>query len=183
MRRWGSLERSSLTSLTSGLAESAAKRALECRARRWFSVYSNVAARCSLRYWRRRCRAALMSILGGKVLEGSTIYSDVWKAYDGLILNGYDHYRVYHSKNESARGKLIAFFALELPFISNRSPLSTEAFDNVFLNLLQDIGRVCRWATNTKQAERFIASWLFLSGKTIHQISSCDDIKKLEGWK
>ena len=25
--------------------------------------------------------------------------------YDGLILNGYEHYRVYHSKNEFARGK------------------------------------------------------------------------------
>ncbi len=50
-------------------------------------------------------RAALMPIIEGKVLEGSTIYSDGWKAYDGLILNGYDHYRVYHSKNEFARGK------------------------------------------------------------------------------
>jgi len=38
-------------------------------------------------------------------LEGSTIYTDGWKAYDGLILNGYEHYRVYHSKNEFARGK------------------------------------------------------------------------------
>lgn len=38
-------------------------------------------------------------------MEGSTIYTDGWKAYDGLILNGYEHYRVYHSKNEFARGK------------------------------------------------------------------------------
>ena len=30
---------------------------------------------------------------------------DGWKAYDGLILNGYDHYRVFHSKDEFARGK------------------------------------------------------------------------------
>lgn len=50
-------------------------------------------------------RAALMPIIEGKVLEGSTIYSDGWKAYDGLILNGYDHYRVFHSKNEFVRGK------------------------------------------------------------------------------
>ena len=50
-------------------------------------------------------RAALLPIIEGKVLEGSTIYSDGWKAYDGLILNGYDHYRVYHSKNEFVRGK------------------------------------------------------------------------------
>jgi len=46
-----------------------------------------------------------MPIIEGKMLEGSTIYSDGWKAYDGLILNGYDHYRVYHSHNEFVRGK------------------------------------------------------------------------------
>jgi len=47
----------------------------------------------------------LMPIIQGKVLAGSTIHSDGWKAYDGLILNGYDHYRVHHSKDEFARGK------------------------------------------------------------------------------
>ena len=46
-----------------------------------------------------------MPIIQGRILEGSTIYTDGWKAYDGLILNGYEHYRVYHSKNEFARGK------------------------------------------------------------------------------
>ena len=37
--------------------------------------------------------------------KGSTIQTDGWKAYDGLILNGYDHYRVYHSHDEFVRGK------------------------------------------------------------------------------
>lgn len=46
-----------------------------------------------------------MPIIQGKVLEGSTIYTDGWKAYEGLILNGYDHYRIYHHENEFARGK------------------------------------------------------------------------------
>jgi len=46
-----------------------------------------------------------MPIIQGRILEGSTIYTDGWKAYDGLILNGYEHYRVYHSKNEFDRGK------------------------------------------------------------------------------
>lgn len=50
-------------------------------------------------------RDALLPIIQGKVLEGSTIYTDGWKAYDGLILNGYDHYRIFHSENEFARGK------------------------------------------------------------------------------
>jgi hypothetical protein len=30
---------------------------------------------------------------------------DGWKAYNGLILNGYNHYRIFHSENEFARGK------------------------------------------------------------------------------
>ena len=60
-------------------------------------VFVNVVQRCT--------KAELMPIIEGKVLEGSTIYSDGWKSYDGLILNGYDHYRVYHSKDEFVRGK------------------------------------------------------------------------------
>ena len=47
----------------------------------------------------------LMPIITGQILEMSTVYTDGWSAYDGLIVNGYDHYRVYHSENEFARGK------------------------------------------------------------------------------
>ena len=50
-------------------------------------------------------KKSLLPIIQGKILEGSTVYTDGWKAYDGLILNGYDHYRVFHSHNEFARGK------------------------------------------------------------------------------
>jgi transposase len=37
----------------------------------------------------------LVPVIQGTILEKSVIYTDGWKAYDGLILNGYDHYRVY----------------------------------------------------------------------------------------
>ena len=47
----------------------------------------------------------LLPIIKGNILEGSTIHTDGWKGYDGLILNGYNHYRVYHSKDEFSRGK------------------------------------------------------------------------------
>ena len=60
-------------------------------------VYVNIVKNCS--------REQLMPIIKGKILEGSTIHTDGWRAYDGLILNGYDHYRVYHSKDEFVRGK------------------------------------------------------------------------------
>ena len=54
-----------------------------------------------------RCcsKEELMPIIQGKILENATVYTDGWGAYDGLIVNGYDHYRVFHSQNEFARGK------------------------------------------------------------------------------
>lgn len=60
-------------------------------------VYVEIVENCS--------KESLMPIIQGKILEGATVYTDGWKAYDGLILNGYDHYRVFHTKNEFARGK------------------------------------------------------------------------------
>jgi len=50
-------------------------------------------------------RKQLMPIIKGKILEESTIYTDGWTSYDSLVLNGYKHYRIFHSKNEFARGK------------------------------------------------------------------------------
>ena len=60
-------------------------------------VYVSIVENCS--------KEQLMPIIQGKILEGSTINTDGWRAYDGLILNGYDHHRVYHSHDEFARGK------------------------------------------------------------------------------
>ena len=65
--------------------------------RRPFLDFVTVVPNCS--------REELMPIIQGKILEGSTIHTDGWKAYDGLILNGYNHYRVFHHENEFARGK------------------------------------------------------------------------------
>ena len=39
-------------------------------------------------------RESLMPIIQGLILEHSKIYTDGWKAYDSLVLNGYEHYRV-----------------------------------------------------------------------------------------
>jgi transposase-like protein len=60
-------------------------------------VFVSIVRNCS--------KEELMPIIKGHVLEGSTVHTDGWKAYDGLILNGYTHHRVHHSKNEFARGK------------------------------------------------------------------------------
>jgi len=60
-------------------------------------VYTKVVKKCS--------REELLPIIKGKILEETTVYTDGWKSYDGLVLDGYKHYRIYHSKNEFARGK------------------------------------------------------------------------------
>ena len=50
-------------------------------------------------------KAALMPIIKGQVLSEATIYTDGWKSYDGLVLDGYKHHRIHHHKNQFARGK------------------------------------------------------------------------------
>ena len=60
-------------------------------------VYVEVVKNCT--------REQVLPIIQGKILEGSTINTDGWKAYDGLVLNGYTHHRVFHSHSEFARGK------------------------------------------------------------------------------
>ena len=60
-------------------------------------VYTNVVGNCS--------RHELLPIIKGQVLKDAQIYTDGWRAYDGLILNGYKHCRIHHHENEFARGK------------------------------------------------------------------------------
>ena len=50
-------------------------------------------------------KEALRPILRGNILAQSDVYTDGWKAYDGLVADGYKHHRVYHHENEFARGK------------------------------------------------------------------------------
>jgi len=50
-------------------------------------------------------RETLKQIVQAKVEPDSTIYSDGWRSYDGLVDWGYKkHYRVHHGQNEFARG-------------------------------------------------------------------------------
>ncbi len=60
-------------------------------------VYTQIIPNCT--------RQELMPIIKGKVLKDTTIYTDGWRSYDGLVLNGYKHYRIHHSENEFARGR------------------------------------------------------------------------------
>jgi transposase-like protein len=49
-------------------------------------------------------REVLRAIIRQKVPPGSTIYSDSFASYEGLITDGYRHYRINHGR-EFARGK------------------------------------------------------------------------------
>lgn len=42
--------------------------------------------------------AEIRPIINRFVKPGSTVYTDKWRAYDGLVLNGYEHHRIDHEK-------------------------------------------------------------------------------------
>lgn len=60
-------------------------------------VYTQIVENCS--------REQLLPIIQGKILSESTVFTDGWRSYDGLIYQGYHHYRIHHHENEFARGK------------------------------------------------------------------------------
>ena len=61
-------------------------------------VYTEIVPNCS--------RATLQAITQGKVDVGSTIHSDKWRGYNGLVDLGYrKHYRLDHGNNEFVKGK------------------------------------------------------------------------------
>jgi transposase len=59
-------------------------------------VFVSIVPNCS--------RKELLPILTGKVRKGAAVNSDRWKAYDSLVIEGYEHYRVHHGANEWVRG-------------------------------------------------------------------------------
>ena len=60
-------------------------------------VFTQIVENCS--------RQEMLPIIKGQVLSDSTIYTDGWKSYDGLVLGGYKHHRIHHHENQFARGK------------------------------------------------------------------------------
>jgi transposase len=60
-------------------------------------VFTGVVKNCS--------RAELEPIIKGQVLSRTTVYTDGWLGYDGLLLSGYKHRRIHHHENEFVRGK------------------------------------------------------------------------------
>ena len=44
-------------------------------------------------------------IIKDLVTQGATLYTDSWRAYDGLVLNGYKHYRINHTDAVYSNGR------------------------------------------------------------------------------
>ena len=89
-------------------------------------VYTQIVKNCSA--------SELIPILSQySELDSSTIYSDCWKAYDGLVdYAALAHYRVKHSKNEFANGKnhingIENFFSKRVLSVASKTQLSTRA--------------------------------------------------------
>ena len=61
-------------------------------------VYTEIVPDCS--------KATLQGIIRGRVDPETVINSDGWRGYNGLVDLGYGHFRVDHSKDEFARGRV-----------------------------------------------------------------------------
>ena len=60
-------------------------------------VFTQIVPNCS--------KTELIKVVHHQVKGATTIHTDGWKAYDGLVLDGFKHHRVHHSENEFARGR------------------------------------------------------------------------------
>jgi transposase-like protein len=77
--------------------------------------------------------------------------------------------------------ELLALPRLDVTNELHRSLLSTNCIENIFKNLRQHIGKVCRWRESTDQADRWMASGLILASKGFHRIVGHKHLPELVG--
>lgn len=105
------------------------------------NVYTQVVTNC-------KAKTLIPIIREFSELQESTIYSDSWKAYDGLVDYGAkEHYRVKHSQSEFAKGKnhingIENFWGYAKHRLSKFKGISKE---NFYLHLKE-----CEFRYNTK---------------------------------
>lgn len=105
----------------------------------------------------------LLRIIKQKVRKGSTIHSDGWTSYDGLVDLGYrKHYRVFHGKNEFARGRshingIENFWGLAKVRLAKYRGMHKQTFN---LHLKE-----CEWRFNHRSADRYRAILRLFSEK------------------
>lgn len=67
------------------------------RLKRAGKVFTQIVPDCS--------KTQLLNVVRDRVRRPAVIHTDGWKAYDGLVLDGFRHHRVHHSENEFVRGR------------------------------------------------------------------------------
>lgn len=108
-------------------------------------VYTKVVPNCS--------RPVLQAIVHGKVSFESTLHSDGWRGYNGLVDLGYKkHYRVDHNKNEFATTEshingIENFWGLAKVRLSKFRGLSRNTF---YLHLKE-----CEWRFNYRSKDLY----------------------------
>src|SRR3989344_7402152 len=69
-------------------------------------VYTEIVPNCK--------KVTLQAIIQGKIDHSTTVYSDKWRGYDGLVVVGYDrHFRVSHGDNEFSKGNGVHINGIE----------------------------------------------------------------------
>ena len=88
-------------------------------------VYTQIVKNCSIK--------ELLPIIKGKADEGSVIFSDGFKTYDGLVNYGYkQHFRINHSNNEGVHNHTFYLHIKECEFRYNCRN------KNLYLTLFRD---------------------------------------------
>jgi transposase-like protein len=111
-------------------------------------------------------RYTLHGIIKGKVDTDSVIYSDAWKAYDGLVDVGYrKHHRVHHGKNEFARGKshingIENFWGIAKVRLSKFRGMHSSTF---YLHLKE-----CEWRFNNRKENMYAILLKILQNKPLN---------------
>jgi transposase len=101
-------------------------------------VYTEVIPNCKKR--------TLRAIIRGKVDIKSTIYSDSWSGYNGLVDVGYDkHFRINHKKNEFARKGRVHVNGIESFWSFTKRRLTR--FNGTKVNFLLHL-KECEWRWN-----------------------------------
>lgn len=109
-------------------------------------VYTQIIKNCSI--------AEIMPILEEKAYKNSTIYTDGFRTYDGLVNYGYkQHFRVKHSDNEFANGRnhingIENFWGLCKVRLSRFRGIHKHKF---YLHLKE-----CEWRFNNKENNLYI---------------------------
>jgi len=98
-------------------------------------------------------KKTLLPIILGKVDPKSVVYTDGWRAYDGLVSVGYDkHFRVNHGKNEFALDGDVTINGIESfwSFTKRRLAKFNGYSKNFELHLKE-----CEWRWNKDEKQLF----------------------------